>query len=89
MRGPAGPPGPTGDKGEAGTPGLQGPPGGDRILRVCNCEWNEPTQVFYVNAGHWISEKPMTGFQDVTSAFGEFQVKIVAPVTYVLHVGGE
>lgn len=89
MRGPAGPPGPTGAKGEPGTPGQKGPPGSDRILRVCSCEWNVPTQVFYVNSGHWISEKPMTGFQDVSSAYGEFHVKVVAPVTYVLHVGGK
>ena len=89
MRGPAGPPGPTGAKGEPGTPGQQGPPGSDRILRVCSCEWNVPTQVFYVNSGYWISEKPMTGFQDVASAYGEFHVKVVSPVTYVLHVGGK
>lgn len=31
----------------------------------------------------------MTGFQDVTSAHGEFHVRVVAPVTYVLHVGGK
>lgn len=89
MRGPAGPQGPTGAKGEPGTPGQQGPPGSDRILRVCNCERNVPTQVFYVSSGHWISESHMTGFQDVTSAHGEFHVRVVAPVTYVLHVGGK
>ena len=89
MRGPAGPPGPTGNKGEPGTPGQRGPPGSDRILRVCNCERNVPTQVFYVSSGHWISENHMTGFQDVTSAYGEFHLKVVAPVTYVLHVGGK
>ena len=89
MRGPIGPQGPAGAKGEAGEPGKQGPPGTDSILRVCNCERNVPTQVFYVNSGHWISEKAMTDFQDVTSAEGEFHVKVVAPVTYVLHVGGK
>ena len=89
MRGPMGPPGPTGAKGEPGNPGQPGPPGSERVLRVCTCERNVPTQVFYVNSGHWISEKPMTGFQDVTSAYGEFQVRVVAPITYVLHVGGK
>lgn len=89
MRGAIGPPGPTGAKGEPGNPGQQGPPGTERILRVCNCQWNVPTQVFYVNSGHWISQKTMVGFQDVTSANGEFHVKVVAPVTYVLHVGGD
>ena len=89
IRGPAGPPGQTGAKGEPGIPGQQGPPGFDRILRVCNCERNIPTQVFYVSSGHWISESHMTGFQDVTSADGEFHVKVVVPVTYVLHVGGK
>ena len=89
MRGAIGPPGPAGAKGEPGNPGQQGPPGTERILRVCNCQWNVPTQVFYVNSGHWISAKTMVGFQDVTSANGEFHVKVVAPVTYVLHVGGK
>lgn len=89
VRGPAGPPGQTGAKGEPGTPGQQGPPGSDRILRVCNCEGNVPTQVFYVTSGYWISESHMTGFQDVASADGEFHVKVVVPVTYVLHIGGD
>ena len=89
MRGPAGPPGPFGSPGERGSPGEKGPPGTDRILRVCNCEWNVPSQVFFVTSGHWISEKPVIGFHDVTSAEGEFHVKVVSPVTYVLHVGGE
>lgn len=89
MRGPSGPPGPSGAKGEPGNPGKQGPPGTDRILRVCNCEYNVPTQVIYVTSGHWTSEKNMFGFQDVTSANGEFHVKVVAPVTYTLHVGGK
>lgn len=89
MRGPAGPPGQAGSKGEPGTPGQQGPPGSDRILRVCNCERNVPTQVFYVISGYWISESHMTGFQDVASADGEFHVKVVVPVTYVLHIGGK
>lgn len=89
MRGPVGPSGPPGAKGEPGNPGKQGPPGTDRILRVCNCEYNVPTQVIYVTSGHWTSEKNMFGFQDVTSAIGEFHVKVVAPVTYTLHVGGD
>lgn len=89
MRGAIGPQGPTGAKGEPGEPGKQGPPGTERILRVCNCDWNSPTQVFYVNSGYWVSEKPMTGYNDVTSANGEFHVKVVAPITYILHVGGK
>lgn len=89
MRGPLGPPGTPGAKGEPGNPGKQGPPGTDRILRVCNCEYNVPTQVIYVTSGHWTSEKHMLGFQDVTSADGEFHVKVVAPVTYTLHIGGK
>lgn len=89
MRGPMGPQGPIGEKGDSGSPGEPGPPGSERILKVCTCERNVPTQVFYVNSGHWISEKAMTGFQDVSSAYGEFQVKVVVPVTYVLHIGGD
>ena len=89
MRGAQGPVGPQGLDGNAGTPGPKGEPGEQGWLKICNCERNDPAQVFFISSGHWVSEKHMFGFHDVTSAQGEFVVKVLAPVTYVLHVGGE
>lgn len=84
--GPAGPPGKSGERGKPGIPGQRGLPG--RVLRSCKCERNVPTQMFFMNSGFWISHKHMLGFQNVPSAMGEFHMRVVDPVTYILHVGG-
>lgn len=89
VRGPIGPPGKNGAKGERGEPGQRGPPGEERIIKSCSCESNVPTQVMFVYTGHWISDRDLTGFNDVSNAYGDFQVFVVKPVTYVLHVGGD
>ncbi|XP_031571466.1 collagen alpha-1(IV) chain-like [Actinia tenebrosa] len=85
--GPAGTPGKPGEQGKPGTPGLRGPPG--RVSRSCKCERNVPTQMFFINSGFWISHKHMLGFQNVPTAIGEFHMKVLDPVTYILHVGGD
>ncbi|XP_032241181.1 collagen alpha-1(XVI) chain isoform X2 [Nematostella vectensis] len=87
--GPPGTPGVPGQPGKAGSPGERGPPGRDRVARNCRCERNAPTQVFFINSGFWVSQKHMTGFQDVPFAVGEFHMNVVDPVTYNLHVGGD
>lgn len=88
-RGLIGSPGLAGTNGQKGEPGHQGETGGFSNLWVCNCEWNDPTQVFHVTTTVWIHDNPTTEFCDVPAAFGEFHVKSRAPVTYVLHVGGD
>ncbi|XP_020892033.1 collagen alpha-1(XVI) chain [Exaiptasia diaphana] len=85
--GPIGPPGPQGHTGKTGRPGRRGPSG--RVSRNCRCKRNVPTQMFFVNTGFWISHKQMMGFQNVPSAMGDFHMKVVDPVTYVLHIGGD
>ena len=66
-----------------------GPPGEQRIIKACRCLSNVPTQVMHVTSGFWVCDTSMVGFHDVTNARGEFQLWIVKPVTYVLHIGGK
>lgn len=89
VRGPVGPAGLNGAKGERGEPGERGPPGEQRIIKACRCLSNVPTQVMHVTSGFWVCDTSMVGFHDVTNARGEFQLWIVKPVTYVLHIGGD
>ena len=89
VRGAVGPAGLNGAKGERGEPGERGPPGEQRIIKACRCLSNVPTQVMHVTSGFWVCDTSMVGFHDVTNARGEFQLSIVKPVTYVLHIGGK
>ena len=89
MRGAEGPIGPAGPPGQEGRPGPKGEPGEQGWLKICTCQRNEPAQVFYLSSGHWMSEKSQFGFHDVTAAQGEYNVNVVGPITYILHVGGE
>lgn len=81
-------PGTDGRKGESGH---RGEPGGFSNLWYCDCEWNVPTQVFHSSK----TSRVIFSFNDTTSRFrnlasvhGDFHVRAISPITYVLHVGG-
>ena len=87
-RGPRGAKGPPGEPGNPGAPGERGLPGKNGVIKNCQCGRNTPTQVFFLNSGYWISERYMLGFNNVRRARGSFHLKVLGPVTYVLHIGG-